>query len=363
MLEKGRISSFQMAMMLFPAISATAVLIVPGVTGRYAENDMWLSPIIASILGFITVYIAWKLHNLYPNQTVIQYSEKIFGKICGKMVGFLYVLFCIQISGIIVREYSEFIKFNILFNTPTLVVSSSIIFLGAFAVRGGIEVIARIATVFTPLFIFPFILLLLLIPDLDMKNFLPFLENGMLPVIKGAVVPQSWFSEFFLMSFIIPFVSNKGKLLKTGMVTTIMVLLCFVYMNFIILTLLGGSRITNIYPVLTAFRYIEVVEFFENFEAAIIAIWVLGNFVKLSVFLYVSSLAFSQWINLSTYRPMVFVISILIILFSYWGIPNYSELEHFIIFADSFFLTLVQTFIPLILLIIALIRKSKGENT
>ena len=73
-MEKGKISSLQMAVMMYPTIVATAILTVPSITAKYAKNDLWLSPIWASFIGYITVYIVCQLHKLYPNQTIIQCS-------------------------------------------------------------------------------------------------------------------------------------------------------------------------------------------------------------------------------------------------------------------------------------------------
>ncbi|TKH09627.1 spore gernimation protein, partial [Peribacillus simplex] len=44
-MEKGKISSLQMAFMMYPTIVATAVLGVPSITAKYAKTDLWLSPI------------------------------------------------------------------------------------------------------------------------------------------------------------------------------------------------------------------------------------------------------------------------------------------------------------------------------
>ena len=98
-MEKGKISSLQMAFMMYPTIVATAVLGVPSITAKYAKNDLWLSPILASLIGYVTVYIAYKLHKLYPKQTVIQFSEHIMGRFAGKILGFLFLFFYIQITG------------------------------------------------------------------------------------------------------------------------------------------------------------------------------------------------------------------------------------------------------------------------
>ena len=47
-MEKGKISSFQMAVMMYPTIVATIIISVPSVTAKYAKNDLWLPPILAS---------------------------------------------------------------------------------------------------------------------------------------------------------------------------------------------------------------------------------------------------------------------------------------------------------------------------
>ncbi len=100
-MEKGRISALQMAVMMLPTIAATAVLGVPGITAKYAKNDLWLSPILASLIGYVTVYVAYKLHELYPKQTVIQFSEQIMGRFAGKMLGFIFLFFYIHVAGLI----------------------------------------------------------------------------------------------------------------------------------------------------------------------------------------------------------------------------------------------------------------------
>lgn len=106
-LEKGNISALQMAIIRYPTIVATAILGLPSITAKYAKNDLWLSPIFASFIGYVTVYIAYKLHNLYPKQTIIQFSEQIMGRIAGKILGLLLFLLYIQNTGQITRTYAE----------------------------------------------------------------------------------------------------------------------------------------------------------------------------------------------------------------------------------------------------------------
>ena len=151
-MEKGKISSLQMAIMLYPAIIATGIISVPSIVAKYAQNDLWILPIVASLLGFLTVYIAYELHKLFPKQTVIQFSEQILGKFFGKMISLCILIFYLIATGHMVRGYSEFIVSSFLINTPISVIMASMVLLCAFAVQGGLEVFGRIAQLFLPFY-------------------------------------------------------------------------------------------------------------------------------------------------------------------------------------------------------------------
>ncbi|MFE4243320.1 GerAB/ArcD/ProY family transporter [Peribacillus butanolivorans] len=364
-MEKGKISSLQMAIMLYPTIVATAILGAPSITAKYALNDLWLSPILAALIGYATVYIAYKLHRLYPKQTVIQFSEQIIGRIPGKILGFLYLFFYIPITGEILRGYGDFIVDSFMVNTPIIVIMASMVILCALIVRGGIEVLGRAAELFLPVFIFPIcILIILLSADLDFKNIFPILGDGIMPPLKGAIIPGGWFSEFFLIIFLLPFLADMKKGMKYGMMTVFAVMMTLVVVNLIVLFVLGSTTPSKVYPLMSVSRYIRFADFFEHLESAVMAIWVVGAFVKISVFYYAAALSTAQWLNLSDYRPVVWPIGILIVEFSFWSFPSSMEVSRYDIIAFPFHGILMQTIIPLLLLVIAFVRKrNKGTKT
>jgi len=324
---------------------------------------MWMTPFFGSITGFLTVYIVWKLHQLYPQMTPIQYSEKILGKYFGRIFSFFIVVFYLHNTGLILREYTDFVTSNVMFETPGVVNSICILVVCAIAVRGGLEVIARASVVCTTLFIGGAVVLVFVIKEVDVSYMLPVLENGFIPVIKGGIVQNAWFSEFFLLAFLYPFVSNSKKGLKSGMKASLFVLFMFFIVNFFVLTLLGVSCVNQFYPVYSVVRGIRVLDFFENFEVLITAAWVLGNFVKITTFLYVGSLGLAQVLRLSDYRLLVFPLSILIVFFSYWDVPNIVVLVDYMTRIQPFYFILVQTLIPFLMLLIALVRKKRSESS
>lgn len=357
MLEKGKISAFQMGVMMYPTIIATAILSLPATMATYAHNDLWLSPIWASFAGFLTVYVSHRLHQYYPQQTLIEYSCQIVGLIPGKLIGLLYCFLYLMWTGQIVRNYAEFVVGAFLFNTPIVVVIASMILVCVFAVRGGIEVIGRAALLFMPLFVLPLCLMvLLLLPDLDWQNFFPVLENGIVPSLKGAVVPHIWLGEFWLTAFLFPLLADSSKGRKWGMLSVLAVTITMIATNLFSLFLFGSDVSSMLYPLMIASRYVSIADFFENLESVVMAVWVLGAFVKISVFFYVIVLGSAQLMEVTDYRPLVWPIGFLIVLFSFWGIPNmivFNYLDETSLPYYSFFM---QILLPLLLLLIAKLR-------
>ncbi|SDM84346.1 spore germination protein KB [Fictibacillus solisalsi] len=364
MIEKGKISSFQMALIMYPTIEATALLTVPGITGTYAERDMWISPILGSINGFFTVFILYQLHKLYPKETIIQYSEHIVGRVLGKILGFIYLFFLLHIGSIILREYSTFVSVSFLQTTPPSVIIGGMVLVCAFAVRGGIEVLGRTANLFVPiLFLLPIIAAILLLKDFDPKHMLPIMEHGMMPSVMGAAAPQAWFGETFLITMILPFLSDRDKGMKWSLILVVTIMVNFVITNLLAVFLFGGTASGYTFPLFTAIRYITISTFFEHLESVTIAIWITGIFIKISMFYYALVIGTSQWLKLSDYRPIVFPFGFLLtVLGCQWVAPNFEELNHFLVTIYPFYGSLLMTLIPALFLLIAVIRKKKRKK-
>ncbi|SFD39980.1 spore germination protein KB [Lentibacillus persicus] len=364
MIENGRISVLQMAILVYPTIIATAILLLPAITGDQAKQDMWLSPIWASAAGFLAVFLAIRLNNRFPDMTIIQYSEVIVGKFLGKAIGLLFILFLAHNCGVTLREYGEFVKGNFLEDTPLAVIIGSMIFICALAVRGGIEVMARSAQVFVPVVTVLFIVvLLLLIPDITPGNVQPVFKDGIMPSLKGATVAAGWFLEFFVIAFMLPFLRNRKKSAKWSIITVVAVIITMVVTNLVTLFIFGALTPTFTYPVMEAARYISIAEFIQHMESVVMAIWVGGIFIKISVLLYITVLSTAQWVRLSDYRPIVFPYAFIIGVLGHWSAENVQELEKFLKETFPIYALLFLALLPTMLLVTAAARGLRSQNT
>lgn len=363
-MKNVKFSSLQMAMLLYPTILATAILSVPSLTANYAKQDLWFSPIMASLIGYITLFVSNKLNVIFPDKTVIQFSENIIGKTPGKIISFIFLLFYLQTTGLIVRDYGEFIVSSFLFKTPLVVIMASMVLLCAFVVYGGVEVLGRTGQLLFPIFVAPFLFFVILLsPDFELGNILPIFEEGIIPSIKGAIPLSGWFSEAFIITFLFPYLTDKKKGMKYGMISILGVMITLVIVNLTVLFVLGTTTSSKIYPLMNVSRYISYADFFENLDSVIMAIWILGAFVKISVFYFAIVIGTAQWLNLSDYRPLIWPIGILMIEFSYWSIPNMMSFSYHGNIYFSFYGVPIQTIIPLLLLFVSIIKKrKKGEQ-
>lgn len=363
MIEKGKISALQMAMMIYPGIIATGILFLPASTFFYAGRDLWISPIWASVIGFLTVFIASRLNQFYPKETIIQYSSHILGTVLGKVIGAVILLFYLQGTSTVVWQYGEFINSYFLPQTPQIVVLGSMILACAFALRGGLEVIGRMAEMIVPIFLLLFILIvILLLPDVEGKHLFPIMGKGIMPSIKAAAFPNIWFGQFLFFSFFLPFVTDREKGRKWGVISVLAVLLTMVVTNLITLFVLGEATGSFGAPVMTAVKYISIADFLSHLEALAMAIWIAGAFIKICVFYYVVVLGTAQWLNLSDYRPIIFPLGFLTVLLAVWQMPNISAFISYNRTVDPFLNPIIQTVIPIFLLLVAYIRKGKHQK-
>ncbi|CAH1209028.1 Spore germination protein YndE [Paenibacillus plantiphilus] len=358
MIEKGKVGAVQLCMIMYPTIIATAILSLPAMAAEKAGRDMWLTPVWAMLAGAAGLLIAIQLNKMYPKETIIEYCDRILGRVFGKLVGFLYLFFYIHISSIILKEYGNFIIGNFYFKTPMLVIVSSFALLCIFTARGGVEVVARTASLVTPIaFIVLVAVLVLIIPDLQPTNMLPIFEHGILPSMKGSFTVQAWYSEFFILSFLLPYMHKREEGMKAGAFTLVAVMLTLVFVNLVSLMLMGVDTKYYNYPLIGVARTISVAGFFQHLESLIMVLWVAGTFVKLSMFLYACTIGTSQWIGLSQYRIMALPVGFLVVLLSVWGQPRLQELDHLFETVIPYYLLMMQIAVPLLLLLIGLMRR------
>lgn len=365
MLKDIKISSKQAIYINITLVIATGWLSAPAFVAEKAKQDAWISFLIATLLSLPIAWIISKLSSLYPGKTLIEYLEEILGLWPGKVLAFLYLLWFIHITSIMYREYSEFLTDVYMPETPLVVFPVMTTLVIAYAVKKGLEVIARTLEVFFPWIIISVVLIfLLLIPNMDINRLLPIYDSNTISIFKGSLVPMGWMTEIFTFAMFIPFLTKPRHSFKVAAVSIILVGLNFLFNVIGSLLVFGALISTMTYPVLNAARLINIAEFLQRPEPIIMVVWVAGGIMKIAIFYFVIVLGLAQWLKLKDYRPLVLPIGAILIALSMIIADNTLEISSFLANIWPFYsLFLFQFGIPIMLLIIALLKRKLAPKS
>lgn len=361
-LESGRISANQLAILFYLSILTTGILTAPSPIYNVAGRDLWIS----SLAGFIpacgVIAIVHALHRKFPGQTFMEYVPKIFGKTIGMLVGCVLLLFILHITGIVVRQFSEFMLVGFFKQTPLIIIASTIVLTSSFAVRAGVEVIGRFAQLAVPIVL---VLLLLVIlplgPDMDFHELLPVLENGIGPSLKGALLLQQWFLMYALIAFYLPYVADNEHVQRKSLLSITILMVSVIAGHLATVMMLGETTNHYNFSFITLSRYIQVASFFEHLQSFVMAIWVIGLFVRLCMTYYILVLGASQLLGLKDYRILILPAGIGIIVFSIWSMPGLAGYSSALA-ANTFYYILMLAGLPVLTWAVSWFRSRLGNS-
>lgn len=343
----------------------TAILTVPAITVKTARQDAWLSIMVATLVGLLIARLVVSLSLRFPGQTLFEYAEEILGKTPGKVLGFLYIWWFLHANALIVREFGTFLVSAVMPDTPIIVFHIIVIAMAAYSVRNGLEVLCRFNQLFIPVTGLLVIVFLLSTKDMKLTRLLPVFDTGLVPILKGAIVPASWLGEIVIFAMIIPYL-NKPR--EAHRIATLSILFIGLFLTASILEalLIFGPNVTGhwIFPTFNAVRVVSIANFLERLESVIVAMWVLGGFVKIGVFYYAAVLGSAQWLELKDYRPLVAPVGVIVVALSILLHESIVDLLDFLARVwPPYALSIFEAGIPLALLFIALARGKGGKGS
>jgi len=306
MIEKGRVSNIQAAMLGITSLTIIGHLIILTLIFDQSRQDSWISVIVGTLLGLIGVIALSKLCKSFPGETIIEILCRRFSW-PGKLLSILYLLYFFIMTILGTRLFAESYR-TILTDTPKSVFITVILLLTAYIVYLGLETLGRINQIMlVVLVIFAVaVVILTLNVDKDYTNLLPILGNGVKPVAMGSISVMGWFGELVIMGMIFPYVQRPKVLIRTGFAASIITMIFFLGPITGPIALFGPELATHMtFPTFAEVRYIKVGEVLNRFDTIAILFWTVGLMIRISLFYYGLALGTAQALKLKSYRPLV----------------------------------------------------------
>ncbi len=360
-MSKIKVSSMQMIITTSGLVFGNGPLFIASSIAVIAGRDAWLSAILATVIGLLSIWINNYLREIYPEKTLIELIRELLGKWLGNIVAVFYVFSGLLVGTQIIWYVGDLITTIYIPEISPYMINVLFVSALVIALLYGVEAMCRAITIFF-LFLFPLYILtlLLLFRNIKVDYLLPIMENGLAPVIKGAIPllslsvwPVIVLNMFSLSNFSEPKKAKKSMLYGylLGMGTAFVgVIMCIL--------VLGDTVTANLrYPLFVLSREVDVGTVFSRIEAVVVAVWLTTNLISTFFFIYMGVKGMSQLLRFNDYKNIVIPIGLVIAVFSQF---IYKNVPYQIRWDAETWPAMVFTIgfaVPLVLLIVFAARK------
>lgn len=328
--------------------------------GRRAGADLWLAFLLAIVVGLPVILLNVRLRILLRGKTLWEGLGNLVGKWPSRFVALFYGFYAWRGACLITTDLTRFISAVSLEKTPTSILGLMLVLLALWAVKGGVEVLARWSAV-TLKFVIPtiFITFVLILFEIDFENFLPVLYHGFGPVAMGALELLDFpFLDLVLLFWVFDSFKNEKSPFKIFVPGFLVAAFILLFTTSSALAVIGVDKYVGSYfPGYVAVSRINIARFLSRLEASAGALFLVGSFVKLSVCLLVACKGLAWGLGFTDYRFLVTPLALGIVAGSQWFTKDLMETYLAATKMLHPFDLSIQVGIPVVLWIIAEIKK------
>lgn len=287
---KKVLNSFEVSTFAFYIMRCSFVGITINNLILVAKQDSYMSIIVGFIFGFIPLLLYLFLMNFKKEYTFPQLVEHLFGKISGRIINILLLIFVLCFSIIIYWNLTNLINSQYLSKTPAFVIGFVFIIPTIYLLTKGLHVISKSSVIFfylaVILFLIPFIGLIF---QVNIGNIFPTLSNGAEPIINGSYqyIANNVLPLFLLLAIPKEMIKDDKRFNKR--IIIIYCFGCFILFSILFLTItVFGVKLSTIYqyPEFHLLKRVSIVGFIQRIESTLSIQWILDLFIANILTLY-----------------------------------------------------------------------------
>lgn len=364
MREEGRISLAQFATLLTAYLIGRSTLIMPV---EIARQDGWLAILLGGLCA-AGVFLLWLALGLrFQGLSPVDYTRRVLGNFFGIPVVVLYLWFFLHVGAGVARNFGELYATAIMPKTPIVVFIGMLAFLTALTVRGGLEVITRLAELLLPWLVLSVVglnILTFATPGLMHWEYLePILGSGWLNVLRGTLLSFIFpYGEAVVFLIILPFLTQPDRTRPYALGSLGFVTLLLALTHLRNLAVLGPVEIARLnLPSLAAIKLINLGEFLQRLDALAVFIWTFGTFLKTAVLQYTVCLGSAELLGLKDYRPLAFPVTLLMTSLAIIIYENFAQMRSVYSTIYPFYALPFTLLLPALTYLAAVVRDLRAE--
>lgn len=358
-----QITMIQATTILVSTIIGVGILPLPLFAVRDVGSGAPMVTLAGTLLAFIGLWLITVLGMRFPDKSIVEYSAEIIGKWPAAIGSVCIIIFFAVLSSLTAREFGEVVITSVLKRTPLEVTVFVMLLLSAISTRHDMRTFAYIHNFYVPLLLIPALLIVALsLKNADVINLLPVWGTPSGKMFRSVFTVAALFQASFVMTIVIPAMRQSRLAMKASIWS--MIISGMLYITIVTATIgVFGAEETKLllWPTLELAKTTSLpANILERLDAAFLGVWVTAVFTTLFSTYYFTIRALSNLFRLRDHK--MFSFSVLPFVFILAMLPE-SILHMYEIIQDVGRIGLVITiFYPALLLVIAMIRKKRGDR-
>ncbi len=354
-----KISLRQLQILIILDAFSTGMIIFPRRLALLGNQNGYIIMLISTIIAIFYMYIIMSVGRLFPNDNFFNYTKRVLTKPISYVVSLGFVLKIIINLTSEIRLYSEIINDTLLFKTPIIVISISMLLVSMYCASKGIETRARVSEILIVLvLLFMALVIAILSFKADFSNLKPFLNTSPKKLALGGIKSIGAFIGIEYGLLIYPYLRDKKNARRAGMIAvffhgmllTIITVLCITKFEYLTLQ-------RQLYPVLELINTIELPgTFIERQDSLVISFWIIGVFTTISAGLFFACILLKDIFKKGTHLTYICICA-LIVLFLSTTTDSIAEVFFTVEFISLVLNLFYSLILPFAIIIIAKIRK------
>lgn len=363
MIREGKFGTFEavclFTMLLITKTFYTSIRVVIKTSGTAA----WYATIISCLTSLILFLFLYLLMKRFPGRNLIEVFEDVMGKVIGKSLALIFVIYLIYYAGSNLREFLEMIKaYNLPYTQPSFILAAFLMPVIVMAYLG-MDVIARVAYVSFFVVIVGLMLILVLgYPYYDINYIFPIGGYGIGSTLSTGVLRGSAYDEVVFMAVVINSLHGIKSFKKVGIISLVisgLVISISIFCELMAFEYTQGSE--NISDIFQLSRIIYYSRFFQRIESVFLFIWVISSIITVATAFYISLSAFCKAFKIVNHKPLIPPFTFLTFMVAILPQSLSEVVEINVKFVRQYSIFIIYG-IPILVLFMSILFKKKGRK-
>lgn len=362
-MSKSKIGTVEAIFLVLSALTPLLVISLPRTLINETKSSTLLNIIFITAICLFIAFLIYKLFKKFPGLDIIDVSNYLGGNVFKNIVGFIYIMYFITTSSLLLRNFCEGLKVVYYPFTDIIYIILMFVFAIEIANHLGFSTTIKASTLTFPLVLISIILLF--IGNLDNFSFqriFPILGDGFYNTFVLGLVNIGAFAGISYLYFLPPLLKEPNKF-KTICILSVLFSGLFIFVCIATLLFMFSiySSTDEIMPLFSVSRYIEFGSFFQRFESLFLLIWTISFCCYLSISCKFSTYIFKKMFNLEDSSQLVYILVMLI--FTIALLPKNYSISNFFETSIYRYLSIAIIILGLLILIISNFKNRNNTKT